>query len=113
MKNLQQIFTNCPAGSTVMDNGQTYVYAGDKSQMSNYTSFGFRVTPQPVEAPKEAEAVDDGPLTSADVTANEAVAMIKENDVQFLEGFVSPGEARKSVLKAVEAKQAEPIKTVD
>ena len=112
MNNLKQIFDNCPDGCVVMDNGTSYVYASSKSQFSNFTSFGYTVTPELVDVPEEVESTDEQPLTSADVTASEAVAMIKENDIQFLEGFVSPGETRKSVLKAIEAKQSEPITTV-
>lgn len=113
MSNQQQIFADCPADCVVMTNGSKHVYVKGKEQISNYQTFGYELAPAPIQPPIEVADAVEGPLVSSDVTANEAIAMIEENDVQFLEGFLVADEKRKSVLKAAEAKRNEPIQIVE
>lgn len=112
MRNWNTIFDNCPDGSEVMSNGITWTYVSDASQKSNYASQGFEVMAAPANAPAGVDNAK-GPLVSSDLSVKAAVEMIVENDVQFLEGFISPTEKRKGVLNAAQAKRDEPIETVD
>lgn len=116
MSSLKEKLANCPKGATAFTDGKSVSFATNEQQARNYRSFGLKEVGPIANAPAEVEDKTnrgDQPLMSADVSAKEAVAMIQENDAQFLVGFISEGESRKSVLKAIEDKQSEPIQTVD
>lgn len=111
MSKLQQIFANCPHGAVVMDKDmKQFTYAKGKTQIANFSSFGYKLTERPVGVPEEIEntvEADNAPLTSADFSATDAVALIEENNYAWGVGFVSEQEERKTVLKALENKKLE------
>lgn len=106
MDNLQQVVANCPAGSEVMTNGLTFVYA-DSSSKKNYLSWGFKVV-EATAPPQEVQDVEgETPLSSVDFSAKDAKALIEENNYAWGAAFVTESEARKRVLDALEAKKNE------
>ena len=112
MNNYKLLFDNCPVGYVPMTKGDSVVYAKERSQISNYQTQGYKLAEKPASAPAEVENLGDNPLVSSDMSGKEAVAMIKENDVQFLDGFIAASEKRRVVLAAVKAKREEPIKAI-
>lgn len=64
------------------------------------------VAEEPAAEVKEEKAAE-ATHSSADMTANEAIDHIKNTDLEALNGFVSEGEERVTVLRAWESKQAE------
>lgn len=57
MEDLKQIFEDCPRGCWPYSNGGNLVYIPikDKSQVANYTSWGYKKLPQPAEEPTEVK----------------------------------------------------------